>query len=99
MRLNVYGIEALTKFLDAMTTQQAHQFIVVRTDSHQAYLPSNERGFIIEVYDSENHYIETWHLNDKLFTLQEAKEHLGTEETHVKNFFGVHDGTASTDDN
>lgn len=74
MRLNIYGIEALTKFIDAMTTQQSHQFIVVRTDSHQAYLPSNERGFIIEIYDSESHYIEAWDLNNKTYTLDEAKE-------------------------
>lgn len=76
MKLNIYGIEALIKFIDAMTTQQSDQFIVVRTDSHQAYLPSNERGFIVELYDSENHYIEVWDLNDRTYTLEEAKEYL-----------------------
>lgn len=80
MRLNIYGIEALTKFIDAMTTQQSHQFIVVRTDSYQAYLPSNKRGFIIELYDDESHYIEAWDLNDKTYTLEEAKKYLGIKD-------------------
>lgn len=77
MSLNIYGIDALTKFIDALTTQQSHQFIVVRTDSHQAYLPSNERGFIVELYDDESHYIETWDLNNKTYTLDEAQKVLG----------------------
>lgn len=102
MKLNVYGIEALTKFLDAMTTQQADQFIVVRTDSYQAYQPSDKRGFIVELYDNENHYIEAWDLTDKTYTLEEAKEilqlndksnvpHLGTEEKHIQNFFKLNE--------
>lgn len=74
MRLNIYGVEALTKFLDALTTQQSRQFIVVRTDSHQAYLKSNERGFIVELYDNEDYYIEAWDLNQKTYTLDEAKK-------------------------
>lgn len=105
MKLNVYGIEALTKFIDAMTTQQADQFIVVRTDSYQAHQPSNKRGFIVELYDDENHYIEAWDLNDKTYTLDEAREilkinndsnkneDLGTEQKHLDNFFDLNNNS------
>ena len=74
MKAYITGIEALAKFIDALTTQQSHQFIVVRTDEYQSQQESNERGFIVELYDSESHYIEAWDLNDKTYTLDEAKK-------------------------
>ena len=80
MKLHISGIDALRKFIDALTTKQAHQFIVVRTDDRQSYQPSGKRGFIVELYDSEDYYIEAWDLNDKTYTLDEAKKVLGLDD-------------------
>jgi hypothetical protein len=77
MKLYITGIDAVSKFIDALTTKQADQFIVVRTDEYQSHLSSDKRGFIVEIYDNESHYIEAWDLNDKTYTLDEAKKLLG----------------------
>jgi pyruvate-formate lyase-activating enzyme len=73
MTLNIIGIEALAKFIDAMTNKQDYNFYVIHTDGHQSYQPSDKRSFIVEIYDKEEHYVESWDLNQKTYTLEEAK--------------------------
>jgi hypothetical protein len=77
MTLHIVGIEALTKLLDALTTKQSHSFITVQTDDLQSHLPSDKRGFIVDIYDREDYYIEAWDLNkERTYTLDEVKEML-----------------------
>lgn len=73
MTLNIIGIEALAKFIDAMTNKQDYNFYVIQTDDYQSYQPSDKRSFIVNIYDKEEHYVESWDLNQRTYTLEEAK--------------------------
>ena len=55
MKLEVIGIEALSKLIDALTTQQTHYKLTVSTDIEQSFKDSDNRVYMVEI-ECEDEY-------------------------------------------
>ena len=51
-RLDVIGIDAVTKIISALTYRTSNYRIHVMTDSHQAQKEDKERAFILEIWEA-----------------------------------------------
>jgi hypothetical protein len=86
MTLHVVSIDALAYLIDALTTKQEGYMIVIKTDDYQSQLKADDRSFIVEVLDAENHYIEQWDLNQRTYTLEEAKSILNLSDDIIDEY-------------
>lgn len=50
-RLDVIGIDAVTKIISALTHKTSSYKIDIMTDSHQAQKEDKERAFILEIWE------------------------------------------------
>lgn len=53
MRVELVGIDAVAKVVDAVTSKTADYVIVIRTDDYQSRTNGDKRGFMVDVYYHE----------------------------------------------